>query len=431
MKLKAEREDVISWGMREGYSEAEIYRRLLDRIDAGYSVDSVQLRFIAKAFSYEMALLWNGMDKMAKRILNAPYLVPPSLLAAPVAYKVRCRLLYGADASELDKDDLFVADNGMSFTVADMQSREEGEVILENVEYRRVTNHVSRQCPVFSIDIPANKRLLWIKVSGAKVKRIFGGDRVLEAEWIMSELISRLSLLPVIREGFDSDLLSPHCRRIVDELAFVCRMMERMRIEKMQMEKEGVGTEPVRHKGEAVEEPLSGNRVFFTVYNNCLSVENGDCDNFTGLETDDEMMTVVADYALCSTGRLEKGAILKCSKGCFARSVAVEVADSVCCRYDEADFGAAFRHAASWKRIWSLGDIRDSSLSLFPHVLKDVSAVKGSFVKRGTGAVSGIIVRLCMKESIGSHERDFWRAKVEEYLKSNSPSTYNYMVLVN
>lgn len=424
MKPKAGRAEIINWDMREGYSEAEIYKRLLDRVDAGSSVDNVQLRFIAKAFSYEMALLWNGMDKMAKRILSAPYLVPPSLLAAPVAYQVRCRLLYGANLSELDKEDLFVADNGMSFTVANRQDYEDGTVILENVEYRRTVNHIDRQNPVFSIEIPANKELLWIKVPGAKVKRVFGGDRVLEAEWIMSELISRLSLLPVIKEGFDSDLLSPHCKRIVDELAFVCKRMKRIRIEN-----ESVGMERMGKMSETGAEPFNGNRVFFTVDNKCCSVENGDCDNSSGLKADDEMMTIAADYALCSTGRLERGAILKCSKGCFAHSVAAEVADTVCCRYDEADFGAAFRYTASWKRIWSLSDIRDSSLSLFPHVLKDVSAVRGSFVKQGMGAVSGIIVKLCMKESVGSHERDFWRTKVAEFLKSNSPSTYNYMVL--
>lgn len=416
--------DVINWGMREGYSEEEIYRRLLDRISAGASVDNVQLRFIAKAFSYEISLLWNGMDKMAKRILSTPYLIPPAFLAAPAVYQIRCRLLYGAESGELDDEDLFVADNGMTFTVADRQEQDDGTIILENVEYRRTMNMVSRQCPVFSVEIPADKELLWVKVPGAKVRRIYGGDGALEAEWIMSELINRLSLLPVIKDGFDSDILSPHCKRIVDELAFVSKRMEKLR-----MEKEGIGKMPPGERGVTRNGSFNTDRIYFTVDNKCCSAENGDCDSSFDLYPDDDMMTVAADYALCSTGRLERGAILKCVKGCFAHSVAAEVADAVCCRYDEADFGAAFRYTASWKRIWSLSDIRDSSLSLFPHVLKDVSAAKGSFVKQGAGAVSGIIVKLCMKETIGSREREFWREKVEEFLESNSPSTYNYMVL--
>ena len=138
----------------------------------------------------------------------------------------------------------------------------------------------------------------------------------------------------------------------------------------------------------------------------------------------------MVEYALCSTGRLESGEILKCSRGNNTNGVVLEVMDTVCCSYNEADFGAAFRYAASWRRIWSLTDIRDSSLSLFPNVLKDVKVIKGSFVKHRAGAVSGVIVKLYMKDMIGSSEREFWRGKIEEFLTSNSPATYNYMVLI-
>lgn len=391
--------------MKEGYSEDDIYRRLLAGMYDNSPIDNVQLRFVAKAFSHEMVLLWNEMDKMKERILNAPYLVPPSLLAVPVAYQIRCRPLYGADLGELDREDTFMSDNGMSFTLAEQWQGADDTVILENIAYYKERIYLSTQLPIFSIKVPATKVLIWIKVPGLKVKRIYGGDKILKAEEIMNELIGRLSLLPVIKEGLDNDILSPHCERIVDELSFVRKRM-------------------------AIEGIYEDGRIFFTVDFKYSDVKNRDCDNSLVSGTDDGRRIVVVEYALCSTGRLESGEILKCSSGSNTNGVALEVMDTVCCSYDEADFGAAFRYAASWRRIWSLNDIRDSSLSLFPNVLRDVKAIKGSFVKPGKGAVCGVIVKLYMKEMIGIREEEFWRGKIEGFLIANSPSTYNYMVLV-
>ena len=367
-------------------------------------VDNVQLRFIAKAFSHEMILLWNELAKMKERIIDAPYLVPPSLLAAPVASQIRCRLLYGPELKEFDSEDTFVADNGMSFTLYKHQKDEDGAVILENVEHIRMRCFVSHRCPVFSIELPTGKELLWIKASGVKLKRVYGGDNDLKVEGVMYELINRLSFLPVIKEGIDNDILSPHCERIIDELAFLGKRMG----------KDGA---------------LNKKRVFFTVDFKCFNAENRECVNFLEHGVEDDGCTIAVEYALCSMGRLESGTVLKCCGGNSTVNAAMEVLDTVYCSYDEADFGAAFRYAASWRRIWSLSDIRDSSLTLFPHILKDVDAVKGSFVKHGAGAVSGIIVTLYMKDTIGNRERFFWRTKVEEFLIANSPSTYNYMVI--
>ena len=405
MRLKAGRVEIIDWNMKEGYSEDDIYRRLLHGMYDNSPIDKVQLRFIAKAFSHEMVLLWNEMNKMKERIFDAPYLVPPSLLAAPVAYKIRCRPLYGADLRELDRDELFVSDNGMSFTLAEQWQGADNTVILENVVCYNTKIYLNTQHPLFSIKVPADKVMMWVKVPGLKVKRVYGGDKSLKVEGIMNELISRLSLLPVIKEGLDNDILSPHCERIVSELAFVRKRMK-------------------------TDDTYGDNSIFFTVDLKCNDGEDRDCDGSLQSGADDGRRIVAGEYALCSTGRLESGEILKCSSGNNTNGVALEVMDTVCCSYDEADFGAAFRHSVSWRRIWSLNDIRDSSLSLFPNVLKDVKAVKGSFVKHGKGAVSGIIVKLYMKETIGSGEKEFWREKIEEFLTENSPSTYNYMVLV-
>ena len=103
--------------MKEGYSDDDIYGRLLAGVYDNSPIGNVQLRFVAKAFSHEIVLLWNEMNKLKEKIFDAPYLVPPSLLAAPVAYQIRCRPLYGADLGELDREDTFVSDNGMSFTL--------------------------------------------------------------------------------------------------------------------------------------------------------------------------------------------------------------------------------------------------------------------------------------------------------------------------
>lgn len=391
--------------MKEGYSDDDIYGRLLAGVYDNSPIGNVQLRFVAKAFSHEIVLLWNEMNKLKEKIFDAPYLVPPSLLAAPVAYQIRCRPLYGADLGELDREDTFVSDNGMSFTLAEQWQGTGDTVILENIAYYKEKIYISMQLPIFSIKVSANRVLMWIRVPGLKVKRIYGGDKALKVEEVMNELIDRLSLLPVIKEGLDNDILSPHCERIVDELAFLRKRM-------------------------GAEDNYKDNSIFFTVDFKCNDIGNRNCDNFLPSGADDEGRIVVVEYALCSTGRLESGEILKCSRGNNTNGVVLEVMDTVCCSYNEADFGAAFRYAASWRRIWSLTDIRDSSLSLFPNVLKDVKVIKGSFVKHRAGAVSGVIVKLYMKEMIGSSEREFWRGKIEEFLTSNSPATYNYMVLI-
>jgi len=390
--------------MKEGYSEDDIYRRLLAGIDDNALIDNLHLRFIAKAFSHEMVLLRNEMEKTKEKILDAPYLVPPTLLATPVACQIRCRPLYGSDISELDREDTFISDNGMVFTPANRQNGGEGTVILENVEYRREKKYLSRQLPIFSIDIPANRVLLEAKVSGTKIKRIYDGNREHKVEGIMHELINRLSILPVIRDGLDNDILSPYCQRIINDLSYIGRYI-------------------------GIEGSNNSNSVFFTVDFNYCDEANRGGGNFLELETDGDRRMVAVDYVLCSIGRLESGSLLKCNRDSAVHNTTMEVVDTVCCSYENADFGAAFRYAASWKRIWSLSDVRDSSLSLFPHVLKDVCAVKGSFIKQGCGAVSGIIVKLYMKEFIGGAERDFWRERVEEFITDNSPSTYNYMVL--
>ncbi len=390
--------------MKEGYSEDDIYRRLLAGIDDNALIDNLQLRFIAKAFSHEIVLLRNEMEKTKEKILDAPYLVPPTLLATPVACQIRCRPLYGLEISELDREDTFISDNGMVFTPANKQNGGEGTVILENVEYRREKKYISRQLPIFSIDIPADKVLLEAKVSGTKIKRIYDGNRELKVEEIMHELVSRLSILPVIRDGLDNDLLSPYCQRLINDLAYIGRYM-------------------------GIDDSCNSNSVFFTVDFNYCDEANREEDNFLELEADGDRRMVAVDYVLCSIGRLESGSLLKCNRDSAVNNTTMEVIDTVCCSYENADFGAAFRSAASWKRIWSLSDVRDLSLSLFPHVLKDVCPVKGSFVKQGRGAVSGIIVKLYMKEFIGGEERKFWRARVEEFITDNSPSTYNYMVL--
>ena len=391
--------------MKEGYSEDDIYRRLLAGMYDDSPIGNVQLRFIAKAFSHEMVLLWNEMNKMKEKIFDAPYLVPPSLLAVPVAYQIRCRPLYGADLGELDREDTFMSDNGMSFTLAEQWQGEGDTVILENIAYYKEKIYLSMQPPIFSIKVPANRLLMWIRVPDLKVKRIYGGDKTLKVEEIMNELIDRLSLLPVIKEGLDNDILSPHCERIIDELSFLRKRL-------------------------GAEGNYKDNNIFFTVDLKCSDIGNRNCDNFLMSGADDGRRIVAVEYALCSMGRLESGDILKCSKGSNTNGFALEVMDTVCCSYNEADFGAAFRYAASWRRVWSLNDIRDVSLSLFPNVLKDVKAIKGSFVKHRAGAVSGVIVKLYMSEMIGSSEREFWRGKIEEFLIANSPSTYNYRVLI-
>ena len=59
--------EIIDWNMKEGYSEDDIYRRLLRGMYDNSPIDRAQLRFIAKAFSHEMVLLWNEMNKKIGR----------------------------------------------------------------------------------------------------------------------------------------------------------------------------------------------------------------------------------------------------------------------------------------------------------------------------------------------------------------------------
>ena len=54
--------------MKEGYSDDDIYGRLLAGVYDNSPIGNVQLRFVAKAFSHEIVLLWNEMNKLKEKI---------------------------------------------------------------------------------------------------------------------------------------------------------------------------------------------------------------------------------------------------------------------------------------------------------------------------------------------------------------------------